>query len=322
MISSKNNKNYYIIYFIVLIVFICILILVILHKNNSSSNKPDTSISITFPDLGPIKNLCPSFLNIKPTVPTDIQKIEDLSQLSEVNLSGFLLTNYLVSAWSGKCINAPPDVDNFKLVNSYKGYDTSGKTYRNIACFYYSESLKMAIMSFTGTMYYSELGDDFDFTQGIPTVITTDPSIMVENKHYKIYESLYLQFQNDIKNLPSETTLIVTGHSLGGSLSGICYLDLILNLSKITNNKIYKALYTFGAPRVGNVNFANIINTDPNTFRITNTEDIIPYLPFPLFKDKLYEHFDGKEIAFSMNLGSYGKNHIDAYTMKFLTPPV
>ena len=313
-----------IICFIVLILFIGILILVILHKNNCT-NKSNTSLpfEIKFPDFGPIINLCPSFLNIKPTVPTDIRIIKDLSQLSEVNLPGFLLTNYLVSAWSGTCTSAPPENlanTDFKLVNSYKGYDTAGKTFRNIACFYYSESLKMALVSFTGTMYYSELGDDFDFTQGFPTIITTNSSIMVENKHYKIYESLRPYFINDVKNLPSGSTLIVTGHSLGGSLSAICYLDLILNLSTINNNNINKALYTFGAPRVGNVEFANIISSDPNTFRITNTEDIIPYLPFPLFKDKLYEHFNGKEIAFSMNLGSYGKNHIDAYTMQFLTP--
>lgn len=52
-----------------------------------------------------------------------------------------------------------------------------------------------------------------------------------------------------------DTVLVCTGHSLGGSVASICFVDMIIN------NIIKKrTMYTFAASRTGNTEFANVID--------------------------------------------------------------
>lgn len=65
----------------------------------------------------------------------------------------------------------------------------------------------------------------------------------------------------------------LTGHSHGGALAVLAATEL---------NKLYHiaAVYTFGAPRVGNKAFARHVEEDIRVYRIVNSKDFVPYFPF------------------------------------------
>jgi len=68
----------------------------------------------------------------------------------------------------------------------------------------------------------------------------------------------------------------ITGHSLGGSLATLCAYELAARRQQ----NISISMYTFGAPRVGNKVFAAAFNAlVPDSWRVTNSKDIIPTVP-------------------------------------------
>jgi len=71
----------------------------------------------------------------------------------------------------------------------------------------------------------------------------------------------------------------VTGHSLGGALATLCAYELATRRTPVRARQDI-SLYTYGAPRVGNKAFATRYNAAvPDSWRITNTQDIIPSVP-------------------------------------------
>lgn len=73
--------------------------------------------------------------------------------------------------------------------------------------------------------------------------------------------------------------VLVTGHSLGGALATLAAYELAMRQSAA---KLYGniSLYSYGAPRVGNKAFAEEFDRlVPDTWRITNANDIIPSVP-------------------------------------------
>ncbi|KAG8466752.1 hypothetical protein KFE25_008131 [Diacronema lutheri] len=71
-------------------------------------------------------------------------------------------------------------------------------------------------------------------------------------------------------------TLFCTGHSLGGALATLAALEIgqsALPLARI-------ALYTYGAPRVGNADLCALIDAYvPEAFRIVNGQDLVTRMP-------------------------------------------
>ncbi|KAG2311786.1 hypothetical protein Bca52824_023343 [Brassica carinata] len=85
------------------------------------------------------------------------------------------------------------------------------------------------------------------------------------------------------------STIMVTGHSMGGAMAAFCGLDLVVN-----EGEENVQVMTFGQPRIGNADFASYYSLlVPNTFRITHDRDIVPHLPpyFYYFPQKTYHHF-------------------------------
>jgi len=86
--------------------------------------------------------------------------------------------------------------------------------------------------------------------------------------------------------------ILLAGHSKGGAVATLvgCYL------SQIGIKKENFEVYTFGAPPVGDKDFANYFENKINLYRIINSEDIVPKL------DKIlgFKHF-GKEIILETN---------------------
>ncbi|KAI9290910.1 alpha/beta-hydrolase [Neoconidiobolus thromboides FSU 785] len=91
-----------------------------------------------------------------------------------------------------------------------------------------------------------------------------------------------------------DASILIVGHSLGGALGTFMGLDLKLNLKM--NNTI--TINTFGAPRIGDFNFAKLVtktfknnDNDNNKYsllRVANTDDIITHLP--LSKNGFYHN--------------------------------
>ncbi|KAI9699279.1 MAG: hypothetical protein M1836_002889 [Candelina mexicana] len=66
--------------------------------------------------------------------------------------------------------------------------------------------------------------------------------------------------------------VVITGHSLGGAVATLAAVDIRKNVSA--------ELYTFGAPKVGNSPFADLVEASPaKSYRITNIGDPVTRLP-------------------------------------------
>jgi predicted lipase len=282
---------------IIIFVFLLYIIIVYIVKQKIKKIKNEIKIDM--------QKLCKHNHVLSPVI-----QFNNYQNFDKYNALGFFNLNSAVSSWSG-CHTKIPIIDNFQVLKFFKIYDPAGKKYRDMSILYYSQNLNILLLSFSGTRYISEWIDDLDFAQVNPESITNNKDIMVHKQHYKMYDSLRDELINFIKNIGDpKTTFVITGHSLGGSLASICFLDLILN--NIAPNKV---LYTFGAPRTGNVAFSDIISKNVS-FRIANTSDIVPDFPLPIIDEYIYEHY-GILISFTLNLGKYSMNHIDAYS-KFL----
>ncbi|KAL2850708.1 Alpha/Beta hydrolase protein [Aspergillus pseudoustus] len=78
--------------------------------------------------------------------------------------------------------------------------------------------------------------------------------------------------------------IVMTGHSLGGALATM-YTVFLRTL------RVYVDLYTFGAPSVGNLAFAEAITNNwqglGTNYRVTHADDKIPKILFRLSRDRL-----------------------------------
>ena len=99
----------------------------------------------------------------------------------------------------------------------------------------------------------------------------------VHTGFYEGYSLVASAVRTNVQNLKAKyrgVKLVITGHSLGGSLAILGTADL---------KSVFGAVdftYTFGQPRVGNTAFANWFQSShPNTFRLVDYADIVPHVP-------------------------------------------
>ena len=83
----------------------------------------------------------------------------------------------------------------------------------------------------------------------------------------------------------------ITGHSLGGALAELCAARASFDTA-ITSVPI-QAVYTFGQPRVGDNEFAELLHDKMgvSVFRFVNDRDIVPRVPF---YGTGYRHYGGQ----------------------------
>lgn len=75
-------------------------------------------------------------------------------------------------------------------------------------------------------------------------------------------------------NLRGEKEIWLTGHSLGGALASLLAAMLLADDFEVA------ALYTYGAPRVGDTRFEKIFNEKfQAAYRVVNQDDVVPHLP-------------------------------------------
>ncbi|GMR59635.1 hypothetical protein PMAYCL1PPCAC_29830, partial [Pristionchus mayeri] len=71
--------------------------------------------------------------------------------------------------------------------------------------------------------------------------------------------------------------LLITGHSLGGSFASLATVHILVNNLFPAPQTIF---YSFGEPRTGNKEFADLIDSLTVSFRIVHDKDVIPHVPF------------------------------------------
>ncbi|BBN05461.1 hypothetical protein MPTK1_3g13260 [Marchantia polymorpha subsp. ruderalis] len=85
-----------------------------------------------------------------------------------------------------------------------------------------------------------------------------------------------------------EAKLFVTGHSLGGSLAAL-YTTLLFHSNEEAATSKLGALYTFGQPRVGGLDFSQYMISkigENRYWRIVYLNDLVPRIPFD---DRLFQ---------------------------------
>jgi triacylglycerol lipase len=134
------------------------------------------------------------------------------------------------------------------------------------------------IVAFRGTRpdQLSDWMTDFNINQRQFDPVNV-PGACVHNGFYTglvgVWDTLYdciVKCQTDAQ------TVWITGHSLGGALAVLCCAFLTFIKREPVNG-----LYTFGQPRVGDINFCTICDAHFGNvhFRFVNNEDIVTRVP-------------------------------------------
>ena len=214
------------------------------------------------------------------------------------------------SSWA-ECQTDIASIPGFQVIKTFKLIDPVNNLKKDSCILMYSKEQNIAVISFAGTVFLSEWIDDLDFgNQKQPSFVSEKSGILIEKDQCLMYESMRDDILSSLSSVINSTTLVYCiGHSLGGVLASLCFLDIITN-----KTEVQVVLYSFGSPRNGNIEFAKVITDTQRAFRVINTEDIIPALPLPVMKKGtvFYEHY-GSVVSFTLNLKNLGDNHTIAY---------
>lgn len=132
---------------------------------------------------------------------------------------------------------------------------------------------------FRGSESNTDWITNFNFNQAkiYPYAGTSASGTEIHEGFVKAYFSVRDEIHRYFKQ-SSRQEVIVTGHSLGGALATICAVDLQYNFTEQFGVQVY----TYGAPRVGNLGFAESFDDRvPQSYRFIHGMDLIPALPRP-----------------------------------------
>jgi triacylglycerol lipase len=119
-----------------------------------------------------------------------------------------------------------------------------------------------------------------------------------------LYKSMRDSLMAALLQAPAPKRVFIAGHSLGSGVTTLVLADLA------NNTKLPLAKhYAYASPRVADPVFASRLNALPvPSFRIVNSEDLVPTLPLADFGDEKYEHI-GTQVCFTAQYGSIEANH-------------
>lgn len=126
------------------------------------------------------------------------------------------------------------------------------------------ESDRMAVLAFRGTEKDA---------QDIKTDLNARFYVREGVKMHDGFHQAFTYVEGPIKKAIgalSDYKLYITGHSLGGALALIAARSL--------QGDHLAACYTFGSPRVGNIEFGDVIKVP--IYRVVNSADAVPRVPF------------------------------------------
>jgi len=178
----------------------------------------------------------------------------------------------------------------------------------------YSERTNILFIVFTGTSNACMVGIDIQYVQvELTNILNYTKGLKGHRGIYTGYMNIRSQLTDIIKRyLPKNPKIVITGHSLGGALSGLCALDLAYY------NPIH---YSFATPmifnQVGCEVFNRLVN---NSYRISNMSDLVTIMPLPIMPNGNCFCHVGKSFSFQTNMGNYPNNHALAYVLQYNIP--
>ena len=147
-----------------------------------------------------------------------------------------------------------------------------------------------------------------------------DIDCKVHSGFQKAFLSLSSELMTAHNNIKNDDTVLFLGHSLGGALATLAYIDFMtylpqlpqlpqsthnLNHTVSSDNNIKANLVTFGQPRVGDKTFSKYLNSQllkseldmTNSlvsYRVTHSHDPVPHMPL----ENMGFYHSGTEIYF------------------------
>jgi len=203
--------------------------------------------------------------------------------------------------------NPPGFTDQIRL----EGIEPVSRENVFIGYIFWNRSTRNVIFSFTGTERKSLWQADIRYQQVKPDQLNGySDGMLVHEGFYGVYLSIRDQlwcWWEDNKKWVSN--LFITGHSLGGALSGLCAFDF----GDVFKNNKYPINYAFANPRIGNVAFAQEFKRRiPTALSIINVDDLVPQLILSQLFSFTYESLQ-QIVPFIFSGGSLSYNHIDSY---------
>lgn len=126
------------------------------------------------------------------------------------------------------------------------------------------ESDRMAVLAFRGT----EKNFD-DIKTDLNARFYVRDGVKVHDGFQRAFALVETTVRKAVADLPADYKLYITGHSLGGALA--------LVATRALNSDNVAACYTFGSPRVGNIDFDAVIKVP--IYRVVNAADVVPRVP-------------------------------------------
>lgn len=199
----------------------------------------------------------------------------------------------LVRNWTCRvCVESVPD---FQLHRLY-----SNDTVNTLGLSGVLPTEKLIIVAFRGTANFDNWVHDLKFFFE-PYPNPECAGCAVHLGFYQAFESVRDAVREDVAELvrrhPSHRVL-VTGHSLGGAIALLSAVDMVrlpppagpsvsrpalgspphVGSGLVSPSRV--ALYTFGAPRLGNANFTRWAGAVlQHSYRLTHQRDLVPHLP-------------------------------------------
>jgi triacylglycerol lipase len=212
-----------------------------------------------------------------------------------------------------------PSRQNFKWKKPANGYNYSGPFYWTYTWwdgisydepfgFLATDANQDAYLVFRGTMGKADEEQDVKMDQTPYNLVSGYGQ--VHAGFFEIYNKLRPDVHSAIGALSvgSIKRFFFTGHSLGCGLSSLAVPDVITNTA-IKPGSFPLIHYNLASPRVGDPQFAYSMNNNGvPTFRIVNTEDIVPDGPTAILFSYLYKHI-GTAVDFTAQYNTIGHNH-------------
>jgi hypothetical protein len=170
------------------------------------------------------------------------------------------------------------------------------------------DGLGNAFVVFRGTMTAADAIIDAEVDQTAYTLAAGFGNVQVGWNN--VYTSASPTLLAQLANIGAVKRLFFTGHSMGSALSSLALPDVAINSSIPPASGRSYVHYNFASPRVGDPGFAFALNWNVQTptYRIVNTEDLVPDAPPPLLGSTVYQHF-GTPVDFSAEYLTTDGNH-------------
>ena len=181
----------------------------------------------------------------------------------------------------------------------------------NLAHILYNKTSNTLIIIFTGTSNICLATSDLSYTQvELEDITNYTPGMKGHKGTYLGYEDIRSRLLSIIERyIPRNPQIIITGHSLGGALSGLCAIDLAYY------NPIH---YSFAAPLFLNVMGSEIFGQlVKHSYRVANISDLVTMMPLPITPNGDVFCHVGESHLFQKNLGQYTYNHSLSYIQEY-----